>query len=323
MKAPIFWQSQNITANILRPLGFLYNLGGILRRIISKPYKAPVPVICVGNLTVGGVGKTPVCIALSELLSKGISNIFFLTRGYKGKLKNISVSTTAHNADTVGDEAVLLSRYAPTIVNQNRALGAKFAVDNGAKLLIMDDGFQNPHLYKDFSFVVIDGSQGFGNGFVLPAGALRESISIGLKRANAVIIIGEDKHNLSKMIKKFNLPIIHARMILNKSAINNLIASKVIAFAGIGIPQKFFDSLKNSKLELKETIAFPDHHKYSENELEKLVSKAKSIGAALVTTEKDYVKIPNAFKPNIIPIPVKILWEDEHQVFEILSKIIK
>ena len=322
MHAPLFWQKNNFISRLLAPLGFAYDLAGKIRFKLAKPYKASIPVICVGNLTVGGTGKTPVCIALSELLSQGIDNIFFLTRGYKGKLKNIKSSTTFHDAKEIGDEAVLLSRFAPTIVNPNRVKGAEFAIKSGAKLIIMDDGFQNPYLDKDFSFVVIDGEQGFGNHKVLPAGMLRESVERGLKRANAVILIGEDKQNLTTIIKHYNLPIIKAKMVLNQRATNTLIASKLIAFAGIGRPSKFFESLKDAKLNLVETISFPDHYQYSETELEALIQKAKNIGGALITTEKDYVKIPDSLKTNIIPMPVQIVWEDKPQIVNILAKAI-
>lgn len=323
MKPPLFWQHDRLTAKLLTPVGWLYNLIVQTRFKLVKSYKAGVPVICVGNLTVGGTGKTPVCIALAELLSKGINNLFFLTRGYKGRLRNVEVTTTVHDASAVGDEAVLLSRFAPTVVNPDRVSGAKFAVQHGAQLIIMDDGFQNPYLYKDFSLVVIDGSQGVGNRKLFPAGMLRESVKQGLKRADAVILIGEDQHNLTTVLKAYQLPVIKAEIILNKTALNSLMVSRVIAFAGIGMPAKFFNSLKAAQIEVIETISFADHHQYREQELLTLVAKAKKLGVALVTTEKDYVKIPNIFKPDIIPIAAKIKWEDEQQVIELLAKALK
>ena len=187
MKTPKYWQSNSLLSKVLTPLGWIY---GALTQVRLKLTKAPhvkVPVICIGNITAGGTGKTPVALSIAKILTSEVYHPFFVSRGYGGKLQNIIVNNKKHSAKDVGDEPLLLSRQAPVVVDANRYNGAQLAIKEGADLIIMDDGFQNPSLYKDLSFLVFDGNYGIGNGKIIPAGPLRETFIQGIKRADAII----------------------------------------------------------------------------------------------------------------------------------------
>ena len=210
MRAPKFWQDKtSVRAKLLKPVTKIYRgLGGI-KLALTHSYKAKIPVVCVGNINIGGTGKTPVCLALGKLLSQAGHAYFYLNHGYKSRVQNVQV-TPEHPPFMVGDEAVLLAAQAPTIVDKKRARGAKLAQSLGAPFLIMDDGFQNFQLKKDFSFVVVDGAYGFGNEQCLPSGPLREPIEAGLKRAGAVIIVGNDTWGVAERVHQVvpTLPIL-------------------------------------------------------------------------------------------------------------------
>ena len=225
MKTPSYWNKKNLQSVVLWPLGCLYNLATKLNIKFSHPRSVNKPVICIGNLTAGGTGKTPVAVSLAEITQFLGKKTFFVSRGYGGKLKDVIVDNKKHSAAEVGDEPLLLSRRAQVVVNPNRWQGACKAVENGADLIIMDDGFQNPGLKKDLSFLVFDGGFGYGNGWGIPAGPLRESLSDGLKRAQAIIIIGKDKHNLAE---EFNfLPVFKGSIAPKPLKINNPNATTV------------------------------------------------------------------------------------------------
>ncbi|MBE6450477.1 MAG: tetraacyldisaccharide 4'-kinase [Alphaproteobacteria bacterium] len=313
MKTPTFWNKKNIFYYILLPLGWLYCFATILRIKLKKPYKSGLPVICIGNLTAGGTGKTPVSIAIVQMLKKYGKNPFFISRGYGGKLSGVVVNKQIHTPDEVGDEPLLLSEVAPVCINADRAKAAKQALDNGADILVMDDGFQNPSLYKDISFLVFSGKFGIGNGAVIPAGPLRETFAGGIKRADALIVIGDDKTNLSH---KTDLPIFFADITEDKPKVTN---SKVYAFAGIGYPEKLYQSLKNVGLDVVRTKDFPDHHFYTKEDLMSIIDEAKKENLAIFTTSKDYVKIPSDIKQHINVLNIKIMWRDEKS----LEKFIK
>ena len=312
MKTPAHWKSTNLLSILLWPFGCLYGLATMLRLCFKKPQKVPARVICVGNLTAGGTGKTPVSIALAKMLQQHGRHPFFLTRGYGGKLQDIQVDPLIHRAAEVGDEPLLLTRQAPVIVNRRRFEGAQKAVAAGADTIIMDDGFQNPSLYKDLSLLVIDGEFGLGNGFCIPAGPLREFASAGLRRAQAVILIGADKHHLAEKIK---LPVFRAQIEPQRPEIKN---QRVIAFAGIGRPQKFYRSLQNCGFEIVKTFDFPDHHFYQQNELQHLVNEAETSKAELYTTSKDFVKIPSCFRNKIKVLDIDIIWQDPERLAEFI-----
>lgn len=318
MKTPGFWQDKNLVSDLLLPFGMLYNLATRLNILFSKPRKTDRPVICIGNLTAGGTGKTPVALSIADILQKLGCKPFFVSRGYGGTKKNVIVDSQKHSAAEVGDEPLLLSRQAPVVVNPDRYAAAQKAVTSGAEVIIMDDGFQNPGLHKDLSFLVFDGGFGYGNGRGIPAGPLRESLRDGLKRAQAVIIVGEDKHNLAQ---KFSfLPVFKGIVTAQKTSSTN---RRVIAFAGIGRPQKFYNSMKEQGFELLKTVDFPDHHQYSAEELNLLIKEADQHQAALYTTTKDFVKIPTKLQKHFLVLEIKIRWENQQQLEELLKKYLK
>ena len=309
MKTPEFWKSKNLLADILTPLGLIYGLATALRLRFKKSRKVPYPVICIGNLTAGGTGKTPVSVSIAALLQQAGKRPFFITRGYGGKSRNIFADAKKYNVRKTGDEPLLLARQAPTVINPDRATGAELAIKNGADTIIMDDGFQNPGLYKDLSFLVFDGTTGIGNGKCIPAGPLRETFAAGIKRAQAIIILGEDKHNLAAQTKE--LPIFKGSVVAKKPEINN---NEIIAFAGIGRPEKFYTSLRELGFKLLKTVDFPDHHQYTMAELKKLITEAQKKNAVLFTTAKDFVKIPPQIQKHFHVLDIEISWENEENL---------
>ncbi len=316
-----FWETKkSLLADCLLPFSYIYSAVAEIRRLAVTPERAEVPVICLGNLTVGGSGKTPAALSIASLLSKHGYSPFFLTRGYKGKLKNIIVDKELHSASQVGDEAMLLADEAPVSVNPDRRKGAKAAVASGAEIIIMDDGFQNPYLYKDKSLLVFDGSYGIGNGRLLPAGPLRESFHGGLKRASAAIIVGEDTSGISSKICKErpDMPIFYCSVIPDEEIISSLKGQKIFAFAGIGRPEKFFRMLKSYGLDLIATKTFPDHYAYQEKDIKSLRQQAATFQAQLVTTDKDKVKLSGYVPADIITVPVKLSWQNEAQLLDFL-----
>lgn len=313
MKTPTHWKNKNLISCALYPLGCLYGLATALRLKLHTPEKVTPKVICIGNLTAGGTGKTPTAVAVAELLQQRGHKPYFITRGYGGKLQNIIVDTDKHSAHEVGDEPLLLARQAPVVVNKNRYLAALKAEKNGADFIIMDDGFQNPSLYKDLSLIVIDGGFGFGNGFCIPAGPLREFLPQGLARASALAIIGEDRFNLARRYPRKQ--VFYGRMepVSPPDSRKN-----VVAFAGIGRPEKFYQSLKKLGFNLLLTYDFPDHHFYEEKELQQLITTAQSLNAELYTTAKDFVKIPAALQKNFKVLEIKIVWSEPEKLADFL-----
>lgn len=303
MKTPYFWNSDNFLSTLLTPVSKIYGFITQYRINNSSPYKSTAKVICVGNITAGGVGKTPISIALAKRYQKENKKVFFVTRGYKGKLKNILVDLSIHTPLETGDEARLLAQTAPTIISPNRAYGAKLATSLGAEIIIMDDGFQNPTLYKNEAYLVFDGANGIGNGKIIPSGPLRETLSTGLKRANYVIIMGEDKTNLKQHI---TLPCYTGRLIAEKLNLSN---KNVLAFAGIGNPSKFYKTLSTEGYNVVKTKDFEDHHTYTKEDINQLKKEALENNLTLITTEKDYVKLTKEQQQDIYCLKVKAVWE--------------
>ncbi len=303
MKTPDFWKEKNLLSEILAPLGRLYAAATQLRFRLNIPYKADKPVICIGNLTAGGTGKTPVALSIAQMLKKAGKNPFFLSRGYGGTIHNIVVNKMVHTPSQVGDEPLLLSECAPVVVNPDRAAGAKLAMAHGADCLVMDDGFQNPKLYKDLSFLVFEGAYGIGNGYAIPAGPLRETLAQGVKRAQAAIILGEDKTGIAKQL---SLPIFYGKITEEQPKIDN---PDILTFAGIGHPEKFYASLKKCGFNVVEKHDFPDHHVYARGELQSLIEQAKKHKLDIYTTSKDYVKIPFALQKHFKVLNITVTWE--------------
>ena len=326
MRPPDFWfrQKGGLLSALLAPVGWCHGLVGAFRQDRADPWRAPIPVICVGNLVVGGQGKTPAALAIGQFLASKGKAFHFLTRGYGGSTTGpAKVDPDTHTAANVGDEALLLARQAPTWVAVDRRAGAECASKAGADVIIMDDGFQNTGLVKDLSLIVVDGTTGFGNGRILPAGPLREGVSVGLNRAQAVVIIGEDQAGLTQFIphmSKHSVPVLNAH--LAPVATDEWTGKKVLAFAGIGRPQKFFDSLAEAGCDLMAAISFGDHHPYSHQEIASLVSEAKRLDAIPVTTAKDHVRLPSEDAGSVSIFDITLVWDDPKMPGQLLDTIL-
>ncbi|MBR72991.1 MAG: tetraacyldisaccharide 4'-kinase [Rhodospirillaceae bacterium] len=321
-KAPRFWHDDNalFLPIILTPFSILYQACAFFYALFSTPKALGVPVICVGNLVAGGAGKTPTAIAISKLLYDRGENPHFLCRGYGGRLKGpIKVNPDIHTVRCVGDEALLLASRAPTWVSKNKLKGANTAAKNGASIIIMDDGYQNRSVKKNMSIIVVDGDFGFGNNRILPAGPLRESPKKGIKRANAIVIIGNKNFYHQSLLSQ---ELLHARFVPNIES-HQLRDKTVIAFAGIGRPEKFFNTLRSLGCNLTTTASFPDHHLYSPEEVMCLIEKASELGAELVTTEKDWMRLDLDSQSFVKFVSGDIEWEEPEKIELILSPIIK
>jgi len=319
MKSPGFWYREpGIAARILAPVGGLYAGAGRMRMDRAKPVRAGVPVICVGNLVAGGAGKTPVAIAVARHLTAAGLSPHFLSRGYGGRKSGpLRVDPARHDARDVGDEPLLLAGEAPCWIARHRPAGAKAAVDDGAGLLVMDDGFQNPSLHKDVSLLVVDGAAGFGNGRIIPAGPLRERPIDAISRASAAILMGEDTSGVGALLARHDLPLIRAR-IEPEGDTGWLRGRPVVAFAGIARPEKFFATLEQLGASLVARIAFADHQRIPTDEFMRIVELASSANADLVTTTKDHVRLPTESRQMVKPLQVAVRWEDEDALAEVL-----
>lgn len=318
MRAPDFWDKRDFLsrsiAAALSPIGSLYAAGVRLKEKQASPLRVRVPVICVGNITAGGTGKTPIAIAIADAVIARGKNPFFLSRGYGGTLKGPLVITPGHKAQEVGDEPLLLSKKAATVVSRDRARGAELAVERGADVIIMDDGHQNFSLAKDLSLVVVDAAKGFGNEGVLPAGPLREPVIQGLGRADAIILSGQGSPHLHG----FNGPILRARIATQPGL--DFKGQRFVAFAGIGRPDKFFATLSERGAEV-EGIPFPDHHFYTNEEIKALKTKARAAKANLITTEKDFVRLTDSMRDDVEMLPVTATIEPLALLDELLDRI--
>ena len=303
MRAPEIWDRQDFWSRLavatLTPLGWVYGASVTWKVHNAAPYHAPVPVLCVGNLTVGGTGKTPVAIAIARALAARGRRPFFLSRGYGGKLHGPIQVMPKHRAEDVGDEPLLLAAAAPVVVSRNRGEGARLAVEHGADVIVMDDGHQNFSVTKDLSLIVVDAEQQFGNGRILPAGPLRESVRQGLARADAVLVVGDGEPPLAG----YSGPVLRAH--LTHVELPALSGRRVVAFAGIGRPEKFFRSLRAFGAEIAATKQFGDHHLYTLSEIARLKATARAANALLVTTEKDYVRMTETEREGIAVLPVR------------------
>jgi tetraacyldisaccharide 4'-kinase len=310
MRQPDFWHRPGgAIPALLWPFSLAYEAASALNEWIAAPWRAPVPVICVGNLTVGGAGKTPTALALAKALQAAGLRVAFLTRGYGGALRGpVAVDPAWHDARQVGDEPLLLAAQAPTWVARDRRDGAQLAIAEGADVIVMDDGLQNPAVMKDLRIVVVDGPYGFGNGRVLPAGPLRETLGRGLARADAFVLIGPDDHGLTAMLAP-HAPVLRARLVPDAAA-RALAGRKVHAFAGIGRPEKFFATLRELGATCVGTQAFPDHHPYSGDDAKRQIDRARQDGAIAVTTAKDLVRLPAEARATVTAVNVDLEFEN-------------
>jgi tetraacyldisaccharide 4'-kinase len=295
MREPSFWwRDAGIEALALTPFAAAYGaIAGY--RMGRRGHPAGVPVICIGNLTVGGAGKTPTALAVARMLINAGRRVVFLSRGYGGNIAApLRVDAARHSAAEVGDEPLLLARLAPTIVSPDRVAGAEMARAAGASVIVMDDGFQNSSLSKNLSIVVIDGTRGLGNGRVIPAGPMRAPLPVQMRSAHALLILGTPSAQCDHAIAeadKCGIPILQGGLEAEADAVSALAGCRVLAFAGIGNPAKFFATLAEAGIPAPVTRAFPDHHRYSRAEAEALIARAAREDLMLVTTEKDLVRI--------------------------------
>ncbi|MBV9418675.1 MAG: tetraacyldisaccharide 4'-kinase [Alphaproteobacteria bacterium] len=319
MRPPDFWTRTDFVSQlvglVLTPFGWLYGWSVQYRAEHTETYRSRAKVICVGNLTAGGTGKTPIAIAIGRALLARGAKACFLTRGYGGNVRGPAFVTADDRATHVGDEPLLLASVAPVVVAADRAAGAKLAEEHGFDTIIMDDGHQNFSLAKDLSLVVVDAETGFGNQRVLPAGPLREPIAQGMKRADAVIINGDG----AMPLPGFKGPLLRCHLV--QSGDTDLRGRRVVAFAGIGRPAKFFTSIAALGANIVEQRAYGDHHIYTQAEIARLKVRARSGNATLVTTEKDYVRLPPAERDGIVPLPVRSVFDDSAALERLLDRL--
>lgn len=325
MRAPEFWRADAegrdrapMLRALLTPLSWAYAAAAAHRQRTTIVRRAPAPVICIGNFTVGGAGKTPIARAIRDKLGPGAHT---LSRGYGGRAIGPLRVTADMDAREVGDEPLLHAADGPAWVSRDRLAGALAACQAGAHAIIMDDGFQNPALAKDLSLVVIDPGFGIGNGAVFPAGPLRETLADGLARADAIIIAhpwgGHAESPEQDWLDAFNKPILNAVI----EPAGDLPEGKLVAFAGLGRPEKFFDTLEALGADLEEAAPYPDHHAYSEDDLGFLAQLAEERGARLITTEKDASRLSPAWRARVAVLPVRARFEDERALDDLLAPI--
>lgn len=324
MREPFFWSvtdkrsraSAPMTKLVLTPVSMLYRWAGARRIRTTAPEDVGIPVICIGNLTLGGTGKTPITQAVRDYyVSKGL-RAASLSRGYRGSLEGAHrVDPARHTAAETGDEPLMLSASGETWISKDRPAGARAMKTDGVQLIVMDDGHQNPTLKKTLSLVVIDASNPFGNGHVFPKGPLRERVADGLTRADAVILMGAGQ--TPEALATFAGPILRARLV----PLAPLPPGRYVAFAGIGKPARFFDALqKHPGVELAEGAPYPDHHMFTPYDLNFLMTLATERNAQLVTTDKDHVRLPESMKANVLRASVRAEFENPAALASLLDR---
>jgi tetraacyldisaccharide 4'-kinase len=319
---PAFWahDTRSVMPLVLSPLSPVV-AAGTARRVARRGWRAPVPVICCGNAVVGGAGKTTLALDLVHRLQARGRDVHLLTRGYRGRAAALlRVDPAVHDAAMVGDEALLLASAAPTWRAADRAEAARSAVEAGAQVLVMDDGLQNPTLIKTLSFLVIDGGFGFGNGRVLPAGPLRETVRAAAARSTAAVLIGNDAAGARARLPR-HLPVLRAQLQAGPE-IASLAGRRVVAFAGIGRPEKFFSMLMSAGVSIVEKLPFPDHHPFTEAELANILARARMLAAVPVTTPKDAVRIPASLRPEFTSVGVSLVWQSPPDLEAMLDRLL-
>lgn len=327
MRPPRFWsgdidprsrEAAPLTRLLLSPLAALYARTTAHRIRTIKPLKLDIPVICIGNLTAGGTGKSPVVASLRTHLQTRFprARIASLSRGYGGKLKGpLKVTLDSHAARDVGDEPLMLAASGEAWIGSDRAEAGQAMQADGVDLIIMDDGHQNPGLHKDISLVTVDSEVGFGNGHVIPKGPLREPVAAGLARADAVILTGTA--NMPGGLESISLPVLHTTI----RPVAALQPQSYVAFAGIGRPEKFFDTLEANGAKPADAVPFPDHHVYSKSDLTYLRKLAAQYDAQLITTEKDFVRLRHDQRDGIVTLPIRAEFADTATLDKVLEPV--
>lgn len=316
MRRPEFWRADGPAARALAPASWLYGGAAAARRALARPAAPPVPVLCVGNLTAGGAGKTPTALALGGLLRDRRRGVHFLTRGYGGRARGpLRVDPSRHDAAEVGDEPLLLAGAAPCWVARDRRAGVAAAARSGAELVVMDDGFQNPTLAKTRTVVVVDGVYGFGNRRLLPAGPLRETVRRGLARADRVVLVEPDEAGVAA---ELGPSAVRARLAPAPGS-EALAGRAVVAFAGVAAPEKPFRTLAELGCRIVAAHRFGDHHRYTEAETMAILEEAARVGAAPVTTAKDWVRLPPTLRGAVEVLDVVLEWEEEAAGAELVA----
>lgn len=312
LTAPDFWYERQLTPLSLAAsaLSFPYQFATQIRRSITRPSIFEKPVICIGNVTVGGAGKTPLVLAIYEALALKGCHVSVVSRGYGGRLKGpIRVDPNVHSFRDTGDEPFMMAQKGVDVwISRHRPSGIAAAFQAGAESVILDDGFQNPTVSPSASVLVFDGAQGLGNERLFPAGPLREPLSRALERSKGVLVLGPDRAGVAQRLHSEGVPPetlfigqVHARL----DPLADLTAPH-LAFCGVGNPEKVFESFRREGLNLIKTVPFPDHHTFSEDEIEMLCQESERLDAQIITTEKDFVRLPNSFQTRVIAIPAKI-----------------
>lgn len=307
IKTPHFWTELSWQSVILFPVSYIWRFGHYAQQKILNTKETEIPVICVGNLTVGGSGKTPVVITLCRFLSGIGKSTSILTRGFGGKEKGpIFVSTNLHQSLDVGDEPLMMAHSLDVCVSRNRPLGANHILDKKKyDCIVMDDGLQNPTLKKDLNIAVFDGKFGIGNGFLLPAGPMRQKLEVGIQNIDLVIFNGKDETGLGQKIPP-HIPIFTGELQPDEEIVEKMKNRRVYGFAGIGNPSRFFKTLNNIGADLVGEAHFADHHPYTDADLTQLYEEAMQSGAELVTTQKDWMRLPSDWRDRVLTVPVRI-----------------
>jgi tetraacyldisaccharide 4'-kinase len=305
-----FWQQKNIINYLLLPISFVFFILSYLRVLVYKTkgtYISSKFIICIGNATVGGGGKTPTCISLSNKLINQGFKVVILTKGYKGAIQKptLFAINEANNAEQTGDEAILLNKRAPVVISKNWILGLKFIEKLDFDIIITDDGYQNTSFFKNFNLLLVDAEYGFGNGFILPAGPLRESCKFAISKANAVLLIKYGLTINNDIYKRLNKDTFFDTKI-EYSYNEGLKNKQILAFCGLANPNKFYQSLVNNNFTVANFIAYKDHHKYSNEDILNLIKKADDENYTLITTQKDLVKIPKIYHNKIYTLDIVI-----------------
>jgi tetraacyldisaccharide 4'-kinase len=334
MREPAFWWRPG-TGTLLEPFALIYGAVAAARMGL-RGRRAGIPVICLGNLTVGGAGKTPAALTVVSMLRAARERPFFLTRGYGGRLAGpVRVNPAVHNCADVGDEPLLLARLAPTIVARDRPAGAQFAQFSGASVIVMDDGLQNPSLTKDLNIMVVDGLRGIGNGRVIPAGPLRAPLAAQLDRAQALLVVGgqvgasaDGTADIAERARRRRLPIFRAHLEPDRAIIAAIGKRKVLAFAGIGNPDKFFATLTEAGVTIAERVAFDDHYRFTTADAQDLIRRARAANLMLLTTEKDLMRLAGDpqlkdLAAHASALPVRLVVDEQDRFQQLVLGVMK